>query len=57
MRLSHAKYALALLMVFLRAAAQTPPPRQIDIGVADAPLSDTERVDLDAAVKKHDYAA
>lgn len=42
--------------------AQTPGPtptprKQIDIGAAEAPLSDAERTDLDNAVKKHDYAA
>lgn len=31
--------------------------KQIDIGAAEAPLSDSERVDLDKAVSKHDYAA
>ncbi|MGB6946998.1 MAG: tetratricopeptide repeat protein [Bryobacteraceae bacterium] len=30
--------------------------RQIDIGAAQAPLSDSERVDLDKGVRKHDYA-
>jgi tetratricopeptide (TPR) repeat protein len=33
------------------------PKKQIDIGAAEAPLSDTERTDLDKAVRKHDYAA
>jgi len=33
------------------------PRKQLDIGAATAPLSDAERTDLDAAVKKHDYAA
>jgi tetratricopeptide (TPR) repeat protein len=45
--------------------AQTPvaplpsgaPKKQIDIGAAEAPLSDTERTDLDSAVRKHDYPA
>lgn len=31
------------------------PQKQIDIGAAEAPLSDSERVDLDKAVRKHDY--
>jgi tetratricopeptide (TPR) repeat protein len=31
--------------------------KQIDIGAAEAPLSDAERVDLDKAVGKHNYAA
>jgi tetratricopeptide (TPR) repeat protein len=31
--------------------------KQIDIGAAEAPLSDGERVDLDKAVGKHNYAA
>jgi len=31
--------------------------KQIDIGAAEAPLSDQERVDLDQAVRKHNYAA
>ena len=31
--------------------------KQIDIGAAEAPLSDAERVDLDKAAGKHDYAA
>ena len=35
---------------------QPPAPKQIDIGAADAPLSDSERADLDAAVRKHNYA-
>ena|ERR1017187_1402220 len=33
------------------------PQKQIDIGAAEAPLSDTERTDLDKAVRKHDYPA
>src|ERR1039457_4810119 len=33
------------------------PKNQIDIGAAEAPLSDTERTDLDKAVRKHDYSA
>jgi tetratricopeptide (TPR) repeat protein len=33
------------------------PKKQIDIGAAEAPLSDTERTDLDKAVRKHDYPA
>ena len=33
------------------------PRKQIDIGAAEAPLSDTERTDLDKAVRKHDYSA
>ena len=31
--------------------------KQVDIGAAAAPLTDQERVDLDAAVRKHDYSA
>lgn len=31
------------------------PRKQIDIGAAEAPLSDAERTDLDEAVRKHDY--
>jgi hypothetical protein len=31
--------------------------KQVDIGAAEAPLSDAERVDLDKAAAKHDYAA
>ena len=31
--------------------------KQVDIGATEAPLSDQERVDLDQAVKKHNYAA
>ena len=31
--------------------------RTIDIGAANAPLSDLEGADLDKAVKTHDYAA
>jgi superkiller protein 3 len=31
--------------------------KQIDIGAAEAPLSDSQREDLDQAVRKHDYAA
>lgn len=34
-----------------------PSPKQIDIGAAEAPLSDSERTELDQAVRKHDYAA
>lgn len=33
------------------------PRKQIDIGAAEAPLSDAERTDLDDAVRKHDYPA
>src|ERR1039457_2862028 len=33
------------------------PQKQIDIGAAEAPLSHTERTDLDKAVRKHDYPA
>lgn len=33
------------------------PKNQIDIGAAEAPLSDAERTDLDKAVRKHDYPA
>ncbi len=33
------------------------PQKQIDIGAAEAPLSDAQRADLDKAVRKHDYAA
>jgi tetratricopeptide (TPR) repeat protein len=33
------------------------PQREVDIGAAQAPLSDAERVDLDKAVTKHDYTA
>jgi tetratricopeptide (TPR) repeat protein len=33
------------------------PKKQLDIGAAEAPLSDTERADLDKAVRKHDYPA
>jgi tetratricopeptide (TPR) repeat protein len=33
------------------------PNRQIDIGAAEAPLSDVERTDLDKAIRKHDYPA
>ncbi len=33
------------------------PQKQIDIGAAEAPLSDAERTDLDKAVRKHDYPA
>jgi tetratricopeptide (TPR) repeat protein len=33
------------------------PRKQIDIGAAEAPLSDAERTDLDKAVRKHDYSA
>jgi tetratricopeptide (TPR) repeat protein len=34
-----------------------PPQKQIDVGAEQAPLSDQQRLDLDSAVKKHDYAA
>jgi len=33
------------------------PERQVDIGAADAPLSDAQRQALDAAIRKHSYAA
>jgi tetratricopeptide (TPR) repeat protein len=33
------------------------PQKQIDIGAAEAPLSDQERTELDSAVRKHNYAA
>ncbi|HXA07303.1 MAG TPA: tetratricopeptide repeat protein [Bryobacteraceae bacterium] len=33
------------------------PAKQIDIGAAEAPLSDSERTDLDKAVRKHEYPA
>ncbi len=38
------------------ACAQAPPPKTIDIGAQEAPLSDEERIDLDKAVRKHNYA-
>jgi tetratricopeptide (TPR) repeat protein len=50
----------ALVVFAITASAQTsgrPPQKQVDIGAADAPLSDAERVDLDKAVAAHDYAA
>lgn len=37
--------------------AKSRPQKQLDIGAAEAPLSDSERDDLDAAVTKHDYPA
>jgi tetratricopeptide (TPR) repeat protein len=52
--------ALFLATAALLAGAQAvmpPPPKQVDIGASEAPLSDAERVDLDKAVTKHDYAA
>lgn len=45
--------ALALASLPGRLGAQKP----IDIGAAEAPLSDEERVDLDKAVSKHNYEA
>jgi tetratricopeptide (TPR) repeat protein len=62
MKLSQGMFALALGIgcAWGQTSAQkagSPPRRQIDIGAAEAPLSDGERTDLDAAVKKHDYAA
>lgn len=37
------------------AYGQAPPPKAIDIGAQEAPLSDEERIDLDKAVRKHNY--
>jgi superkiller protein 3 len=37
--------------------AQAPPPKPVDIGAREAPLSDEERTDLAQAVAKHNYAA
>jgi tetratricopeptide (TPR) repeat protein len=59
---------VAIAMLGIRAAAcdaQTAnpfagvsgPAKQIDIGAAEAPLSDLERADLDTAVRKHSYSA
>jgi tetratricopeptide (TPR) repeat protein len=45
--------ALALASLPGQLGAQKP----IDIGAVEAPLSDEERVDLDKAVSKHNYAA
>lgn len=50
----------ALLLAWSTASAQIAPQarqKQVDIGAADAPLSDLERADLDKAVKTHNYAA
>jgi tetratricopeptide (TPR) repeat protein len=58
MRLRFVTPVLAIRL--LAAQALEPPgvaPRQIDIGAAQAPLSDAERSDLDKAVRRHDYAA
>jgi tetratricopeptide (TPR) repeat protein len=38
-------------------AQPSQPQKQIDIGAAQAPLSDRERTDLAAAVQRHNYAA
>lgn len=46
--------SLAYSLICSPASAQR---RQVDIGAAEAPLSDQERTDLDAAVRKHNYAA
>jgi|ERR1017187_7925915 tetratricopeptide (TPR) repeat protein len=60
------RFAVAALVIWSvrgdaqPAAAPGPsatPQKQIDIGAAAAPLSDTERTDLDKAVRKHDYRA
>ena len=51
---------VSLLACFSNVGAQTFPPapkKQVDIGAREAPLTDAERVDLDKAVTKHDYAA
>src|SRR5579872_6521163 len=49
------RVALCALIAFLvRAQA---PPKAIDIGAAEAPLSDDERTELARAVFAHDYAA
>ncbi len=61
MRARAACSAIALTISFFpdagsRTLAQSP-KKQIDIGAAEAPLSDTERVDLDKALREHDYAA
>ncbi len=53
MRLGNA--ILAILLASVGSSAQA--PRQVDIGAAQAPLSDAERVDLQAAVTKHNYPA
>ena len=46
------------LWLGLSLPAQLPPSRKlIDIGAADAPLSDDERTALATAIAKHDYAA
>jgi Flp pilus assembly protein TadD len=55
--------AFLILRVALSAQAVNPPApvrapeRQIDIGAGDAPLSDAQRQELDAAIRKHSYAA
>ena len=55
--------AFLILRVTLSARAVNPPgpvrapERQIDIGAGDAPLSDAQRQELDAAIRKHSYAA
>jgi Flp pilus assembly protein TadD len=55
--------AFLILRVALLAQGVNPPvpvrapERQVDIGAAEAPLSDTQRQDLDAAIRKHSYAA
>jgi tetratricopeptide (TPR) repeat protein len=45
-------FVAALAIGTVPAGAQQ---KQLDIGAADAPLSDAQRADLDQAVKKHDY--
>ena len=53
---------LALRAALLAQTANPPEPvrapeRQVDIGAGEAPLSDTQRQDLDGAIRKHNYAA
>ena len=49
--------ALIAIVLFGNAAIAQNAPRQVDIGAAEAPLTDTERNDLASAVAAHNYAA
>jgi tetratricopeptide (TPR) repeat protein len=48
---------LLCVVAFASWPGQLGAQKMIDIGAAEAPLTDAERVDLDKAVRKHDYAA
>ena len=48
--------ALSALFAGLVCGQAPPPPKAVDIGAQEAPLSDGQRTDLDQAVRKHNYA-